>query len=385
MRSWPFIALFASLAAGCGSTPATTDDAPPPSAPPLAKEIQDAAKDAPDAPKQDPKSPSRVLGYVEGDVVTYRDVLQLAAPELAQFADNPDEKSKIENDVLMKILRERMMYRAALDAGVKASRDEIEEERANFVKDLGRNGSTLEGYLHDHDMSRREFDAMVKTDLMIEKYKRAAVGRNNDPEVHVRPEADIYVAPQEVTNYYERHPERYHERAAAKYRILLVKADRDAKDREAAIAAARAKADAVLARLKQGEDWVPVYRDATKGAEDADPNDGLVEIHRGEMIDWIEKFAFTSEKGTLLDPVKQAGTTFYVMRAEGSHDERVVPFEEAAPGIRRFLFEMKATLAWLEVQLVVLDRSSIEPESLRTRLRDDLRAVRQKMLTDAGL
>src|SRR5207248_2718131 len=105
--------------------PVRDDGEPPPAAPPTAQEQSAAAKNVPDAPPPDAKSASRVLAYVEGDVVTYREVLQRAGPELAQFADDPDEKQKLEDRALMSILKERMLYRFAVDAGVKASRDEI--------------------------------------------------------------------------------------------------------------------------------------------------------------------------------------------------------------------------------------------------------------------
>jgi hypothetical protein len=42
-------------------------------------------------------------------------------------------------------------------------------------------------------------------------------------------------------------------------------------------------------------------------------------------------------------------------------------------------------MAWLEVELAVLDESSIQPAGLRARLRDSLRQTRLKLLQDAGL
>jgi hypothetical protein len=166
--------------------------------------------------------------------------------------------------------------------------------------------------------------------------------------------------------------------------MLTVTTDLDAKDREAAVAAARAKADAIIARLRAGEDWVPVYREAMSGAAEPDPNDGLIEMRRGERADWIQDFAFKSEKGVVSDRIDK-GTTSYVLRAEGWHGERTIPFEEAAPIIRRTLFELSAKRAWIEVQLSVLDRSSLQPESWRTRLRASLRAEILKANAEAGL
>lgn len=382
MRSWTFAA-FVAFAAGCGSAPVDPDEADPPSAPPIAAEMNKAAKSEKVDVVADPRSPNRVLGYVEGEVITYREVVQLIGPELAQL-ENPADKADRESRALLDLARERLLYRAATDAMVQATRDEVDAERAEFVKDLARNGGTLEAFLHEHEMSRREFDEMIRRQLIVGKFRRAAVGHSADPHVRVRPVTDTYVAPEDVQKYYDRHPERFHEPATGRCRILAIKADLEAPDRVKAVADAKARAEAVLARLRGGEDWVPVYRETTAGAADPERLDGLTDVRRGEKAEWIERFAFGSEQGTLSDVI-QVGTTFYVLRAEGWHDERTIPFEEAAPRIRRELTELRSRLAWLEVELSVLDESSVQPDSLRARLRDMMRKTRLKLLADAGL
>ena len=388
MRIWILAALAAAAAAGCASP---GDDAVPggperPSAPPTNFERMKEARTPADAPAPDPRSTSRVLGYVEGDVVTYREVLQLIGPELAQM-ETDAEKSRAEDETLLDIVRERMMFRAATDAGVHASRDEIESARADYVRKLSKNAATLEAFLREHDMTRHEFDEKLRRQLVVDKYQYAAIGRASSADVRVRPVTDTYVKPEEVRKYYDRFPEKFRQPSLARYRILTVKTDLEKPDRVAAVAAAQAAANAVRDRLAAGEDWVPVYRqtvspDAQGGADTAEPNDGLLEIPRGKMAAWIEEFAFGAERGTLL--VKQQGTTFYVLRAEGSHEARTIPFEEAEPGIRGVLRDSRLALAWLEVELSVLDQSSISPDSLRSRLRDSLRRARLNIQDQVG-
>jgi hypothetical protein len=226
---------------------------------------------------------------------------------------------------------------------------------------------------------------MIRKRLIVTKYRRATIGRGYDPTVRVRPETDTYVSPEEVQKFYDRHPEKFRDSESARCRILAVKTDLEAPDREKAVAAAKAKAEGVVARLAAGEDWVPVYRAAVAGTlESSDQVDGLIEFHRREKAEWIEHFAFDSPKGTL-SGVIQKGTTFYVLRAEGSHGERTIPYEEAAPSIRAALSEFRSMMAWLEVEMAILDKSSVQPDSLRTRMRDVMRLQRLKLLSDAGL
>jgi hypothetical protein len=375
------LAACAAVLAGCGSTPAA-DDGNVPDARPAAFELAQQAKGVAPPAAPDERAGSHVLGYVEGEVITRREVLQRAGAQLAAVEE--DQKERLQEQALYDLVRDRMLYRAAIDAGVPATRDEIDERRDQLVKDLAKSGGTLDAYLHERDITRRELDQMLKIGIVVEKYRRAAIGLRTDPSVHVRPVTDVYVAPEDVTKYYERRPEKFKQAATARCRMLKIATDLEAKDREAAVAAAKARAYALHARLKAGEDWVPVFRQATP--PDADPNraDGLAEFPRGKMAPWIEEFAFSSGKGVLSD-VKQNGTDFWILRAEGWHDDRVIPFAEAEPRIAEVLRSARVQMAFVEVELAVLDQSSIQPESLRGRVRGYLRSVRQRVIADNGL
>jgi hypothetical protein len=371
------VALFT---AGCGSAIQEHGSDAAPTAPPTAKDLTQAPVTAAPADAVDPRSPSRVIAYVEGEVVTYREILQRVGPELSQL-ENEADKAKMEDRALTDLLRERLLYRAAVDAGVHVTRDEIDEKREKAVKELARSGGTLEAWLHEHDMTRREFDETNRVRLIVEKYRRASIGHSSDPSVRVRPWTDTYVAPEDVRKYYDRHPLKFHESAGARYRMLIVKTDLAAPDRAAAVAAARAVAESAVARLQGGEDWVPVYRELNQAPPDPRQPDGLSLIERGKAADWIEEFAFNSPKGTVhLEP---KGTTFYVLLAEGVRDERVIPFEEAAPDLRLQLQQLRVAMAFLEVELAVLDESSLQPEQMRAKLRETLRLDRLAYLAEA--
>lgn len=385
MRTSPLFVIAALCAGACSSTVPDDGGDYTPTAPKKAYDRWIAAKEPGAAAVSDANSPSRVLGYVEGEVVTYREVLQMVGPQLAQ-AETPAEKSEIEDRALIDIVRERMMYRTALDAQVGALREEIEERRALAVKDLAKNGGTLEAFLHDYDMTRREFDDVLKRQIILEKYRNAAIGRSGDPSVHVRPVTDTFVPPEEVRKYYDRHPEKFQQPASARCRMLTFKTDLEASDRQKAFADTQRRAAFAMSRLRAGEDWVPVFRAASEKTAEQDPLDGLMEIRKGDnhWADWIQDFAYNSTRGTLSEVIEK-GTTCYVLRAEGAHEERTVPFEEVEASVRRDLTAVRSQLAWYEVQLSVLDESSIQPDTLRSRLRETLRRARQTLITSAGL
>ncbi len=377
--------LLAAFAAPACSSSAPDTAAAPPSAEPTAFKLNQAAKDAKSDVVPDPRSPSRVLGYVEGEVVTYRDVLLRAGPQLAMI-DSPEERDRLEERVLLDILEDRLVYYAATEAKVEVTRDEIDAEREKFVKGLAQSGGTLEAFLAERGMTRREHDESIRRALVARKYLLAAIGRNQDPKVWVRAVTDTYVSPADVEKYYEDHPDRFREPATARCRMLAVEADFSVKSRRDAVAEAKAAAESAAARLRAGEDWVPVYRSARPPGSDPDPNDGYMEIQRGDdkVAQWIEDFAFSSEKGKLSDVIEK-GTTFYVLKAEGAREARTVPLEECQARVRGMLVKLRQDLAGYEVELSLLDETSIRPESLHAKLRDSLRAARRKLLEQAGL
>lgn len=268
-----------AAAGACGSAgPAIDSVAPSPDAVPLTKDMNDAAGTVkPSESGFDDRSKSRVLAYVNGEVVSYRDLLLQAPPQLAS-AENEADRAAIERRTLLDLLQERILQRAAIDAKIDISRDDMDRERAKKVREIEKNQGTLDAYLRSRGESRREFDETIRREYRISRYIRAAVGVGADPSIRVRAITDTFVAPRDMRAYYERNLEKFSEPGVGRVRELVVKVDRSLEDREAAVAAARKKAEAALARLRAGEDWVPVYRDMNRDVAEPNVDDGLVEI-----------------------------------------------------------------------------------------------------------
>src|SRR5439155_7558199 len=115
-------------------------------------------------------------------------------------------------------------------------REEVEKEREDQIAKLKKNSATLEAYLNERGETRREFDETLRKGIVRRKFLLASVGRNQDPNVRVRPVTDLYVPPGEVRKYYDRHQDRFHEPAAARYRMLTVRTDLENPDRKQACA-----------------------------------------------------------------------------------------------------------------------------------------------------
>lgn len=388
-RLVPTVAALAGLVAatggGCGSPPVHAPRDPIDVAPPTTADLADSARGATEGPRPDPKSTSRVLAWVNGEVVSYRDVYVRAANQLA-VVDDPELKARIERMELIGIVRDRLLHQAAVEAGIDVDRDAIDEERAKKVRELARTGGTLDAYLAERGMTRREHDETLRRDLRASRYLRAAVGLGGEGAARVRARTDTWVTPGEVRKYYERHPERYHEPATARVRKLTVTADRDADDREAAVAAALERIEGYRRRLEAGEDFVPVFREANPDVPE--PGDGLLEMtERGKKAPWIEDFAFREPRGRLSEIIRQppGGPVFHLLRAEGVTPERQRPFEEVQREIESELLQQRRAIASLVVELGLLEEAVVRPPELAAELRENLSGTLRRIVAAAGL
>ena len=379
-------------AVSCGTTVATAGmDANVESAPPLAARMNDGIQSAPPAPPAPPGGvagsdapSSRVLGYVNGEVVSYRDVLLEAETRLAAI-DDPEVRRTTEETTLLELVIQRLVDRAAVEAQIEVSRDELLRVRSKKVHEIERNGGKLEAFLAERGITAREFDELLRKRVRDERWMYAAMGTGDAPTVRVRAMTETYVRPADVRAFYDGNVAEFHEPATARVRKLKIAADLTAADADAAKAAAKATAEKALARLRAGEDWVPVFREFGADPAEPDPEDGLLVLtEKGKFAPWIEEFAFEKPRGTVSD-VLAYGTSFYILRAEGLTPERQIPFDEAQPVIDRQLRNARTQVAYYEVCLSLLESATIQPAELATKLRDYLSTARRKIMDKAGL
>lgn len=381
----------AMLLGGCGSTPAV-EEGPAPDARPLERErIEAAAEGEGDAPRdplvvprgEGPAS-SHVLAYVNGQVLTYRDLLLRIGPQLSVIEDER-ARAMLEQKEALDLIRNRLVDSAAEEEGVTVARSEIDAEVKAREAELAKNGATLAAFLAERDMTRRELEEQIRSDLRMQKYMSALIGRGMDPAVRVRAIRDTFVSPGQARKYYDRHPERFRRPELARVRLLSISTDYAAEDRVQATNEARRRAQSVVARLRGGEDWVPVFRSVYRSAEDRPADDGLMEIGRGEKADWIEEFAFGDrvKKGDV--ELVEKGSTFYVLQSEGWEGARTVRYDEVDEQIRRDLSQALRYVATYEVELALLEDAVIRPQSIADRLRRILSEGRKKLLMEFDL
>lgn len=106
---------------------------------------------------------------------------------------------------------------------------------------------------------------------------------------------------------------------------ILISVPSDAE--EAVVEGKRKQAEAVLERLKQGEDFAKVAKSESEDSVSAAQGGSLGDVHRGAMVKPFEDALFALEKGELSDVVK-TGFGFHVIKVNDIEPAKVKPYEE---------------------------------------------------------
>ena len=152
----------------------------------------------------------------------------------------------------------------------------------------------------------------------------------------------LYVAPEEIREYYAAHPAEFLRPERVMPRIIrVVAASEGARDR------ARRTAESLKRQLDAGVEFESIRR-WTEG-ETAAPAPGSEWRLRGDLDPALEEAVFGAEKGAVVGPIEGAGG-YYLARVEDHEPEISESFEDAQEGIHtrlfreRFLVERRAAV-----------------------------------------
>ena len=153
----------------------------------------------------------------------------------------------------------------------------------------------------------------------------------------LRSEVARKVTDADVAAEYSKNLATYKKGEEVTVRHILYKAD----GTPAADAAARAKADSAVKRLKAGADFAALAKAESEDPGSKDSGGELGAVSRGRMVQEFEDAAFGATQGDIVGPVKSP-FGFHVIQVTGRSAERVQPLFEVSSSIRARLEETRA-------------------------------------------
>lgn len=148
----------------------------------------------------------------------------------------------------------------------------------------------------------------------------------------------VSVADDEIREYYDSHLDEFHRQASVEARHVLIRTTEE--DTPEAVAAARQRAEEVMRKARDGEDFAELARTYSEGP--SAPKGGyLGSFQRGDMVAPFADAAFAMAPGEISEPVKtQFG--WHVIKVEGKQPESTRSLEDARAEIREKLASGKA-------------------------------------------
>jgi peptidyl-prolyl cis-trans isomerase SurA len=261
---------------------------------------------------------------VNGHPITLSEVEERVAPELNRLPDGPAgeaQRKDILKRALTGLIDEQLVASEASALGIEIGEDELQRsleqlarenkmDMAQFKQALSQQGLSLDSVrdsLRRQQLTMRLLQYKVKPRRVSDEEVQAAyatMNKNSDFEVRAR---DIFIAAPDGTT-------------------------------EQRQAAARAKADAALRRIRSGESFAKVARDVSDGPTAKEGGD-LGYFRRGQMLQALEQAAFSLQPGEVSGLIRVTGEHggFHLVMVEDRRQIAARPLSEVQEEIRNRL------------------------------------------------
>ena len=264
------------------------------------------------------KTPEGAAAVVNDEIIPLED-LALSVDNLSnQFRSYGMELDSTRVDslrgkVLEQMIGAELLYQESLRAGYELADEELEREIGSIV-----------GQYHDEEM----FHTALSMQGLTEETFRKQISRNltirNFVQGTIAEKIDI--PSEERLRYYEEHPAEFRHEEQVAARHILIQAEES--DPPESLEVDRARAESILASVKQGGDFAALARENSEGP--SAPRGGeLGFFARGQMVKPFEDAAFALQPGEVSDVV-QTRFGFHIIQVYDRREAGTATCEEVA-------------------------------------------------------
>ena len=272
-----------------------------------------------------------IAAVVNGEIITLLDLEKagrLALDERLRAAPAA-ERERVRHEVLAAVLDQLVLIRIqtqrAQQSGIQVSAAEIDTAIANIREENRMSEEVLARLLQERGMTQQEYRRDIEDQIRLSKLVQREI------------RAKVTAADEEIAAWFNEHRRDWFRPEKVRIRHLLVPLPPGATADE--IAAARARANALLERARAGTEFAALVRAETPGAAaDADPVSG--ELARGELFPALEAAAFALAVGGVSEPV-QSPAGFHLVQVTEKTPAFEPKLEEVRASIEQQIAERK--------------------------------------------
>ncbi|GFO69103.1 peptidylprolyl isomerase [Geomonas limicola] len=336
------VPLYAALCLALSAAAAFAQDAPAPAAEP-AKTV------AAPAAKAETKSPSDPVARVNGTTITRLELdramkVMLAQNQVDAAQLTPEQLKQGQDVALDQLIAAELLLQEASKHAVKdldkLVDDKIAVNRAKFSSD-----ADFQKALSTVDMSVNDMKDFTRKDIVISSFIESQYA------------AKVVVSDADAKKFYDENLEKYFskpESARASHILIGVDDKASAEDRKKA----KEKAQALLKRVKDGEDFATVAK-AESSCPSASQGGDLGTFGHGQMVAPFEEAAFALKPGQISDVVEtQFG--YHIIKLTEKQEGGKESFESVKEKITEFLKREKTQKSVVDLVSKLRETGKIE-------------------------
>jgi peptidyl-prolyl cis-trans isomerase C len=327
-----FVLLFAGLCfpqAG-SKAPAAEPKAAPASTP------DQAAKPQPKPAEEEvipPAAPNAifpaVVARVNGKAILGRDLEELVRRELSSIG-NPEWKNLREDyrgpltlNFLTTLINSKLIYQKAVASGIKATDAEVQAEFQKIAKTF-KSDAEMNIALAEQNTDRATLEKTLHETLTMAKYISEAIDKK------------ITVTPEELTKYYSSSPDDFKHPDIVRTSHILIPISGDTPEQDVK---AKERAEALLARIKKGEDFAKLAKENSIDASASQGGD-IGFNSKDSLTPEYSDAAFSLPVGGMKVIKTQYG--YHVIKVTEKKKEGVSSLEEVKAQLTEFLKNQKS-------------------------------------------
>jgi len=256
---------------------------------------------------------------------------------------DPVQTDSLKNQVLTSMITTELMFQKSVKEGFSFSEEDVTTEMEK-IKSGYPTEELFKVAMEQQGVSEEMFITQIERSLTI----------NNFVEEEIR--SKQVVTEEEMREYYTETPNLWEQEEEVGARHILIKTTKD--DPPDTLKSKRAKIDALLAKIKNGEDFETLAKEHSEDQSAADGGD-LGYRTQGRMGPAFEDVAFSMKAGEISDVVEtQFG--YHIIQVYGKKEARTKPFEEVHDFIETDFLQRHTNSALFELIDELKTNGSIE-------------------------
>ena len=236
-----------------------------------------------------------------------------------------EQVSSIRREVLESMIRRELLYQAARKSGIKPDESAINKD----INSLKQQFSSETEY--KNELSKRGIN---------EEVLRAHIIRNSSVQKYIDKEfaKKVSVTDNEDLDYYEKNLNLF--KQPLQFQVSQIFVQSDPKGDDSRKKELRGKAEKILKKLKDDQDFADLAREYSDGPTKNKGGD-LGYLRMGQIDKRFESKIFALKKGEITDVI-ETDYGFHIFKVTDIKPETILAFEKVKDKIRQFLIEEKS-------------------------------------------